>query len=100
MLIDLAQVDWLHVAVLAVFAFVATALANLLSFDRWISAGTAALLFAVMFVFWTYYPHGSSGSTSLVEQKPAPAKEVTAAPTGNAAPQRPANPVKDITPRR
>ena len=32
--IDLGQVDWLYVAVLAVFAFVATGVANLLSFNH------------------------------------------------------------------
>jgi hypothetical protein len=97
--LDFAQVDWLHVALLAVFAFVATAVANLLSLDRWISAWTAALLFAAMFVFWTYYPHGPSLPTSIADQKSTIAKDVTAAPTGTAAPQRP-NPVRDITPPR
>ena len=97
--IDFTQVDWLHVAVLAVFAFVATAAANLLSLDRWISAWTAALLFAVIFVFWTYYPHWTSLPRSIADQKSTLAKEVTAVPTGTAAPQRP-NPVRDITPPR
>jgi hypothetical protein len=97
--IDFAQVDWLHVAVLTVFAFVATGLANLLSFDRWISAGTAALLFAAMFVSWTYYGRGPSLPTSMADQRPATAKEM-AAPAGTAAPQRPSNPVRDITPAR
>ena len=96
--IDFAHVDWLHVAILAVFAFVATAVANLLSLDRWISAWTAALLFAVMFVSWTYYPHWSL-STSIADQKSTLAKEAIAVPTGTAAPQRP-NPVRDITPPR
>jgi hypothetical protein len=32
--IDLGQVDWLYVAVLAVFAFVANFVANLLSFNH------------------------------------------------------------------
>ena len=57
--IDLGQVDWLYVAVLAVFAFVANLVANLLSFNRRVfGAVLAAVLFAAIFVFWSYYPHG------------------------------------------
>ena len=57
--IDLGQVDWLYVAVLAVFAFVANLVANLLSFNRRVfGAVLAAALFAAIFVFWSYYPHG------------------------------------------
>jgi hypothetical protein len=44
--IDLGQVDWLYVAVLAVFAFAANVVANLLSFKR---RGIAAILAAVFF---------------------------------------------------
>ena len=111
MLIDIAQVDWLHVAVLAVFAFAATGVANLLSLNRWVSAWTAALLFATIFVLWTYNPHwpglSAAPATPIAEQKSPPAKEATvappvtgAAPMGTAAPQRALNPVRDITPRR
>ena len=89
-------------AVLAVFAFIATAVANLLSLDRWVSAWTAALLYATIFVFWTYNPHWPSPATSIADQKAPPAKEAIAAPasTAAAAPQKPPNPVRDITPRR
>ena len=56
--IDLAQVDWLYVVVLAVFVFVATFVGNLLSFNhRSTAAVLSALTFAALFVFWTYYPH-------------------------------------------
>jgi hypothetical protein len=97
--VDFAQVDWLHVAVLTVFAFTATALANLLSLDRWISAWTAAVLFAVMLVFWTY-PRWHSVPTFTADQRSTPSKEVTVSPTGTTAPQRPLSPVRDITPPR
>jgi hypothetical protein len=51
---DLGQVDWLYVAVLAVFAFVANVVANLLSFKRrGLAAVPAAAVFSVMFIFWT-----------------------------------------------
>jgi hypothetical protein len=98
--IDIAQVDWLHVAILAVFAFAATGVANLISFNRWVSAWTAAALFAAIFVLWTYNPHWSAPATPSAEQKPPPAKEATAAPTSAPSPPKPLNPVRDITPRR
>lgn len=97
--IDLAQVDWLYVGVLAVFAFLATAIGNLLSFNhRGIAAVLAAVVFVAIFVAWTYYPHGLPLPTSLSVQKArvtTPAPGVSATPT---APSRPRNPVTDITP--
>jgi hypothetical protein len=99
--IDLAQVDWLYVAVLAVFVLISTAVGNLLSFNR---RGAAAVLstalFVAIFVAWTYYPHGLPLPTSLAGSKPAAVAPVTApaVPATPAAPARPRNPVTDITP--
>ena len=94
--IDLSQVDWLYVAVLAVFVFVATFVANLLLFGRRGHAAVlAAILFAAIFVFWTYYPHGLPLPTSIAGEK-APVTPV--APAASSVPQRPSNPVTDITP--
>ena len=99
--IDLAQVDWLYVILLAVFVAVSTFLGGLLSFShRGTGAVLSAVLFAAIFIFWTYYPHRvpflprtiTTTQDSAAKQTPAP---VPAAP---AAPQRPANPVRDITP--
>ncbi len=57
--IDLANVDWIYVGVLAVFAFLATTIANLLSFNRrGMAAVLSAVVFGVLFLAWTYYPHG------------------------------------------
>ena len=94
---DLGQVDWLYVAVLAVFVFVANFIANLLSFKRrGLAAVLAAAVFVAMFVFWTYYPHGLPFlPTSIAGQKSPVATVVPAAPT---TPQKPSNPVTDITP--
>jgi hypothetical protein len=95
--IDLTQVDWLYVAVLALFAGVASAVANLfLFFHRGFAAVLAAALFATLFVFWTYYPHGLPLPTSLSGQK-SPVAAAAPAPTVPATPQRPRNPVTDIT---
>lgn len=96
--IDLAQVDWLYVILLALFVAISTFLGGLLSFGRRGMAATlSAVLFAAIFIFWTYYPHRvpflprtiTTTQDSAAKQAPAPAP---------AAPQRPANPVRDITP--
>ena len=95
--IDLAAVDWLYVGVLAVFAFLATGIGNLMSFNhRGMAAVLSALLFAAIFVAWTYYPHGLPLPTSLAGQKP---RSRARRPVRPPAPQRPRNPVTDITPQ-
>ncbi len=97
--IDLGQVSWLYVAVLAVFAFAANFVANLLSFShRWVAAMMAAMMFSAMFVFWTYYPHGLPLPISISGQKTPVRTEAPVAPVAPAIPQRPRNPVRDITP--
>jgi hypothetical protein len=99
--IDLAQVDWLYVILLAVFVAVSTFLGGLLSFShRGTGAVLSAVLFAAIFIFWTYYPHRvpflprtiSTAQDNAAKQAPPPA------PAAPAASQRPANPVRDITP--
>jgi hypothetical protein len=98
--IDLAEVDWLYVVVLAVFVFVATFIGNVLSFNhRGTASVLAAVLFAALFVLWTYYPHRVPLPTSLTVTKP-PSETAAPAPAAPAAPQRPRNPVTDITPPR
>jgi len=98
--IDLASVNWLYVAILAVFVFVASLIGNFISLGH---KGTGALLtavlFAAAFVAWSYYPHNLPLPTSL--NPPAPpvaAAPPPAAAPAPAAPVRPANPVRDITP--
>ena len=99
--IDVRQVDWLYVAILALFALVANLVANLLSF-RWrgLAAVLAAVLFAAAFVFWTYYPHGLPLPTTLRAQKSTATttNNLPAEKPASSAPQRPSNPVTDITP--
>jgi lipopolysaccharide export LptBFGC system permease protein LptF len=58
MAIDLSTVNWLYVAIMAVFAFVASLLGGLISFRNRIGGALlAAILFAAMYVVWNYYPH-------------------------------------------
>jgi hypothetical protein len=57
--IDLAAVNWVYVALLAAFAFVSALLGGLIGFrSHFFGAIIAAILFAIIFVVWTYYPHG------------------------------------------
>ncbi len=59
MSIDWASVNWSYVALLSVFTFIAALIANFITFrHRGAAAIVTALLFAVIFVFATYYPHG------------------------------------------
>jgi hypothetical protein len=100
--IDLGQVDWLYVIVMAILVFVATFVGGVLSFGRrWIGATLSTLLFVALFVFWTYYPHRVPLLPKTITLPNAPT--TTAAPppppAAPSAPQRPKNPVTDITPR-
>jgi hypothetical protein len=105
--IDWANVDWLYVALLAVFVFFASLVGNLVAFGRrGIGALLSALLFAAIFVFWSYYPHHLPLPTALAPQKPMAATPAPAAappakpaaPAAPAVPSPPRNPVTDITP--
>ncbi|MBS0247087.1 MAG: hypothetical protein JSR61_10735 [Proteobacteria bacterium] len=100
--IDLAQVNWLYVIILSFFVFIASLIGNVLSWQsRSTAAGLTALLFAVIFIAWSYYPHGLPLPTRLGDMVPrAAAPAQPTAPAAPAAPARPANPVKDITPPR
>jgi hypothetical protein len=101
--IDLAQVEWLYIVVLTAFVFLTTLVAGLLSFGhRWTAAILSSLLFAVLFVFWTYYPHRVPLPKTIRMPNSAATKVTPAspAPTAPAAPQKPRNPVTDITPPR
>jgi hypothetical protein len=57
--IDLLAVNWVYVAMLSAFAFLASLFGNLISFkSRFWGAVLTAVLFAILYVIWTYYPHG------------------------------------------
>jgi len=99
MSIDLAQVDWLYVILLALFVALSTFLGGLLSFGRRGMAATlSALLFAAIFIFWTYYPHRVPFLPRTISTVQDAAVKPAPAPVAPTAPQRPSNPVKDITP--
>ena len=59
MSIDWTTVNWGYVALLSGFTFLAALVSNYVTFRRrLIAAILAAVLFAAIFVFATYYPHG------------------------------------------
>jgi hypothetical protein len=95
--IDLLDVNWIYVGVLAVFVFVATFVGNLLAFShRGWAALLSALAFVVIFIFWTYYPHGLPLPTT-VSTGPQMAEPV-GMPEQAQTPQKPGNPVTDVKP--
>ncbi len=99
--IDWASINWLYVVVLAVLVFICTLIGTLLSFRRaLLGAGLSAVLFAVAFVFWTYYPHGLPLPTAASVEKASATRTPAAAPAQAApsAPVRPANPVTTLPP--
>jgi hypothetical protein len=101
--IDWVNVDWVYVGVLAVFVFFSTLVGSLLSFGhRGWEAVLSALIFAGIFVLYSYYPHHLPLPNPLAPQKPAAAAPapVPAAPAAPVAPSPPRNPVTDITPQR
>jgi hypothetical protein len=56
--IDLTAVNWTFVGLMAALAFVAALLGSLIAFrKRFLGAILAAILFAIGFVAWNYYPH-------------------------------------------
>jgi hypothetical protein len=95
MAIDLSTVNWIYVALMAAFVFVAALLGSIISFrNRVGGAVIAAILFAAAFVYWTYYPHpGLPGPTSVGSIVPAS----STAPAPAAAAAAPANPVSTIS---
>ena len=87
--IDLAAVNWAYVAILSLFAFVAALLGSLISFrNRFGGAVVTAILFAVAFVYWTYYPHPNLPGPIAVGPI-APVAAVSPAPSRGDTPGQP-----------
>ncbi len=57
--IDFSLVNWLYVALYAIFVFIASLVGHLLTFqNRLVGAILAAVFFTALFIAWHYYPHG------------------------------------------
>src|SRR6478752_1008592 len=88
--IDLGQVDWLYVVLLAFFVFVTTYVGGFLAFGRrWTAALASTVLFVALFVFWTYYPHRVPGPRAI---------SLPGATTTTAVPAPPASPPAEPAP--
>jgi len=86
-------------AVLTVFVFLAALIGNLLSFNHRVTAAfLSALLFAAIFVFWTYYPHNLPLPTSISREPALAEPSGMPKPAEPASPVKPRNPITDITP--
>jgi glycerol-3-phosphate acyltransferase PlsY len=56
--IDWSAVNWLYVAIMGAFVFVAAFIGNIISLGSRIGGALlTAILFAAMYVAWNYYPH-------------------------------------------
>jgi len=95
--IDLASVNWVYVGVLAIFVFLTSLLGALLTFQsRTWGAFLSAVLFVIIFVMWSYYPHHLPLPTRLEAE--AAAEAPPAGMPTQAAPDRPSSPITDVTP--
>jgi hypothetical protein len=120
--IDLSSVDWTFVGLMTALAFVAALIGGIIAFrNRLLGSIFAAILFAVGFVAWNYYPHNfglpilkttgpdgtgapvattpSAGTTPMNASPMAPATPPSGmAPTSPMAPASPASPMAPATP--
>jgi hypothetical protein len=99
--INLATVDWVFVGLMTALAFITALLGSYIAFrSRLWGAIIAAILFAIGFVAWNYYPHdfglpilkqtgvdGTATATSAVTAPSAAAapSDAPASPAGPAA---------------
>lgn len=92
--IDLAAVDWVFVGLMTALAFITALLGSYIAFrNRFWGAIIAAILFAIGFVAWNYYPHafglpvlkqtGVDGTATATTAVTTPAPAAPAGPPAN-----------------
>ncbi len=95
MAINLSAVDWVFVGLMTALAFITALLGAYIAFrNRFWGAIIAAILFAIGFVAWNYYPHefglpilketgldGTGTSTTAVTAPSAPPASAPTSPT-------------------
>lgn len=92
--IDLAAVDWVFVGLMTALAFITALLGSYIAFrNRFWGAIIAAILFAIGFVAWNYYPHafglpvlkrtGVDGTATATTAVTTPAPTAPAGPPAN-----------------
>ena len=96
--IDWASVNWGYVALLSAFTFIAALIANVVTFGHRLAAAIlSALLFALIFVAATYYPHNISLPTLKSASAPVSPPARSTPPQSDKAPEAP--PVTSTTPQ-
>jgi hypothetical protein len=106
--IDLTAVDWTFLGLMTALAFVAALLGSLIAFrNRFFGAIIAAILFAIGFVAWNYYPHTfglpilkSTQMDGVATPAAAAAPQPTTAPEPAAPAAPPSNPVTTLPPEQ
>jgi hypothetical protein len=101
--IDLSAVDWIFVGLMTALAFVTALLGSLIAFrNRFAGAILAAILFAIGFVAWNYWPHQFGLpilKSTQMDSAPTSAAATTPQPAAPAAPTAPSsNPVTTVSP--
>ncbi len=76
--IDWASVDWANVGLLSAIAFVATLIGDVILKRRFWGAFLAGVLFAAVYVFLVYYPHGLAVPGLKTGARTAPAAQALA----------------------
>jgi hypothetical protein len=99
---DIATVNFGYFGLLLLLVFIASLIGSFVgSYRRVLAAVVTTVLFGIGFIAWNYYPHGLRLPNSPTRTVSAPTPQPTAAaPAAAPAPARPANPVRDITPRQ
>jgi hypothetical protein len=89
--INLSAVDWVFVGLMTVLAFITALLGSYIAFrSRFWGAITAAILFAIGFVAWNYYPHAFGLPILKTTGVDGTATSTTAVTAPSAAPAAPA----------
>jgi hypothetical protein len=93
MAINLSAVDWVFVGLMTALAFITALLGAYIAFrNRFWGAIIAAILFAIGFVAWNYYPHEFGLPILKTTGLDGTATSTTAVTAPSAAPGTPAAP--------
>jgi hypothetical protein len=93
MTINLASVDWVFVGLMTALAFITALLGSYIAYrNRFWGAIIAAVLFAIGFVAWNYYPHAFGLPILKQTGVDGNANSTTAATAPSAAPAAPSAP--------
>jgi hypothetical protein len=102
-MIDVTTINFGYFGLLLLLVFLSCLIGAFAGpYRRILGAIVATVVFAIGFIAWNYYPHGLRllpTSPTRTVSAPAPQPASAAAPAAT-APVRPANPVRDITPRQ